>query len=94
MLKNCTIKIHNCIVSIFNNYAFQLILVRGGGGGGGAISCFYRFGITVPCLMDHDRTDFYTDFLLLQLKQSTYLFVEYLINVSNVHADSRSSLNM
>ena len=58
MLKNCTIKIHNCRVSIFNSYTFQLILVRGGGD---AISCFYGYGITVPCPMDHDRTDIHTD---------------------------------
>ena len=61
--------------------------------GEGALSCFYKFGITVPCLMDHDMTDIHTDFLLLQLIQSTSLFVEYFINVNNVHADSRSSLN-
>ena len=42
-----------------------------GGGGGGVLSCFYKFGITVPRLMDNDMTDIHTDFLLRQLIQST-----------------------
>ena len=50
---------------LFNRYLLE------GGGGGGALSCFYKFGLTVPCLMDHDMTDIHTDFLLLQLIQST-----------------------
>ena len=49
---------------LFNWYLLE-------GGGGDAISCFHMFGITVPCLMDHDMTDIYTDFLLLQLIEST-----------------------